>query len=298
METVNLPELVEEIIPIVQPSISKKITVSTEFEAQLPAIEADRSQMQQILSNLVLNAAEAIGEAAGTIRVRTEFRRVDRPEPAQAGEVGPGNYVCLRVEDTGCGMDEETRRRIFDPFYTTKFTGRGLGLAAVAGIVRGHKGAIRVASTPGQGTSFTVFLPATARVAAAPVEAEPAEDLRGSGTILVVDDEAVVRAMAERALVRYGYEVRLASSGLEAIEVVRAGGVTGVLLDLSMPGMSGLETLAELRKVDGRVPVVLSSGYNEMETMRLFAGMDVAGFVQKPYTGWVLARKMKGAMGL
>jgi PAS domain S-box-containing protein len=297
LEPVVLSELVEEITPIVQPSISKKVSVRSELASGLPAVEADRSQMQQILTNLLLNASEAIGETAGAITVRTSSRTIVRTETAQTGELTPGNYVCLEVEDTGCGMDEPTRRRIFDPFFSTKFTGRGLGLAAVAGIVRGHQGAIRVNSVPGRGSRFTVFLPAVSRPER-PVEApEAAEELRGSGTILVVDDEAVVRSMAKRGLEHFGYEVRLAESGPEAVELARAGGVDAVLLDLSMPGMSGQETLVELRKVDARVPVVLSSGYNEAETMRLFEGMEVAGFIQKPYRGPHLAKKVKEALG-
>jgi PAS domain S-box-containing protein len=297
LEPVDFTELVEEIIPIVQPSISKKVTVSTELQERLPAVEADRSQMQQIVTNLLLNASEAIGDTHGSITVRTGLRIVEAAETIQAGNLATGIYVWLEVEDTGCGMNEATKRRVFDPFFTTKFTGRGLGLAAVAGIVRGHQGTIRVVSEPGRGSRFTVYLPATSRPAAPWIETEePAERLQGAGKILVVDDEAVVRSMAKRGLERYGYEVELAESGPEAVEAVRAGGVDAVLLDLSMPGMSGQETLVELRKLNARLPVLLSSGYNEAETMRLFVGMDVAGFIQKPYSSPHLAKRIKATL--
>jgi len=301
IELVNLTELIREILAIVHPAIPKKIAVRMALDGSTPAVEADRSQMQQILTNLVLNAAEAIGQSAGVVVVTTGARALsaaDMRRELNSPELEPGLYVYLRVDDTGCGMDEETKGRIFDPFFTTKFTGRGLGLAAVAGIVRGHKGAIRVSTAPGQGSSFTVFLPA-AEQPPVPLEARAsADELCGEGTILVVDDEPVVRDMGKRTLERYGYRVVLAESGPEAIQKFReqAGAVAGVLLDLSMPGMGGVETLRELRKIEPGARVLLSSGYNEVETMRLFDGLDVAGFIQKPYTTKQLANKVKKAL--
>jgi CheY-like chemotaxis protein len=230
--------------------------------------------------NLVLNAAEAIGAgSAGTISVKTGSMMVDdayiRKNP-NAGDLEKGVYACLEVSDTGCGMDAETRGKVFDPFFSTKFAGRGLGLAAVSGIVRSHKGFIQVDSTPGQGSCFTVLLPAVAGVQAKPRPQET--QAAGPGTILVVDNEQVVREIAKKSLERHGFEVLTANNGMEAIEIAkRHPGEIGLVLDLSMPGMNG--DLPELRKFRPEVKVMVSSGYSETETMALFQGQPVYGFI-------------------
>jgi PAS domain S-box-containing protein len=301
IEPVDLSGLVRELIPLIQPSISKRISVHLDLSRAVPPVEADRSQLQQVFMNLLINAAEAIGSGPGVVSVSTGARRVEAGHagrPAGA-ELEPGEYACLKVTDTGCGMDEATRAKIFDPFFTTKFTGRGLGLAAVAGIIRGHKGGIHVASAPGKGTSFVVLFPPAAR--AAPAPAPPAredEDLRGSGAILVIDDEQAVRQLAKRALERYGYSVLTAESGQAGVNLFRKESerVVLVVLDLSMPGMNGQETLAELRNISPEIEVVISSGYAEADTMPLFAGVEVSGFIQKPYTSRHLARIVKGVI--
>ena len=295
LENLNLSDLIPEMCSLLQPSIPGKIELRLDLERGLPPIEADRGQMQQVFMNLVLNAAEAIGTDAGLITVKTGLRRVNDGDPAN---LAPGEYVYLEVRDTGCGMDDATRGRIFDPFFSTKFVGRGLGLAAVGGIVRGHKGAITVASAPGKGSCFTILFPAAANaIAVAPVTARRT-DLSGSGTILVVDDERIVREMARKSLERQGYRVLLADHGLEAIDVFKRhpGDIALVFLDLSMPGMGGAEVLPELRKIRPHAKVVVSSGYSEAETMRMFAGQDVSGFLQKPFTSTGLAEKVKTAL--
>jgi two-component system, cell cycle sensor histidine kinase and response regulator CckA len=302
VEPLDLSALVPEISGLVRPSISKKIAMHFDLAPDLPPIEADRGQVQQVFMNLALNAAEAIGSRDGLISVRTGLQKVDaaygRLHPETA-ELPPGEYVFLEVRDTGCGMDQATRGKIFDPFFSTKFTGRGLGLAAVAGILRGHKGAIAVTTAPGQGSCFTVLFPA-----AAPVPAEkppvPRDDaLQGAGTILVVDDEALVRGMAKKSLERHGYTVLVAGSGMAAIDVFRRypGPIALVLLDLSMPEMSGEEALPELHKIRPGVKVLVSSGYSEAEAMSVFEGQPVAGFIQKPYTSTGLAEKVKAYLG-
>jgi PAS domain S-box-containing protein len=299
IEPVNLSNLVQEITKLLRPSISKKVALTLELDADPPPVEADPGQMQQVVMNLVLNAAEAIGEEPGLVVVKTGKRNVDRRyiREALGGAIEPGTYAFLEVRDTGSGMDEATKVRIFDPFFTTKFTGRGLGLAAVAGIVRGHKGAIRVSSAPGRGSTFLVLFPAAASPEPA-VEAPPppaADSLPGAGTVLVVDDEDVVRRIAKAALERHGHRVLVADGGAAAIEALKRERdcIGVVLLDLSMPGLSGHETLPLLRQIKPDIEVIVSSGYSEEEMMRLFAGQSISGFIQKPYTPDRLARKVK-----
>lgn len=195
-------------------------------------------------------------------------------------------------------MDEATRARIFDPFFTTKATGRGLGLSAVQGIARNHRGAIRVYSTPGSGTTFKVLFPAAAVARPPAPEPDRQADLRGSGVVLVVDDEEVVRRTARVMLERYGYTVLMAENGQEALDKYRrnAGRIRLVILDLTMPVMGGEEAFRRLHELDPGVRVLLSSGYNEVEIIRRFTGTGAAGFIQKPYTAAKLAAKLKALL--
>ena len=269
-------------------SISKKATLNCNLASDLPMIEADASQIHQIVLNLVINASEAFGEGNGVIAISTDTIPCNAADCAVLGgnDLRDGLYVRLQVSDTGCGMDEQTLAKIFDPFFTTKFTGRGLGLAAVHGILRGHKGGIRVTSKPGQGTTFQVLFPAietSASIAAA--ESIPAKPWHGTGTVLVVDDEEVIRRSAKRMIEVAGFSVLTANDGEEAVRLYREHQteIACVLLDLTMPKMNGEETIRAIRQIAPGVRVVLSSGYNEETATGRFSNLGLAGFIQKPY---------------
>lgn len=289
VRAVDLSTIVEEMLHLLQISISKNAVLKTHFAPNLPAVEADVTQIQQVIMNLITNASEAIGEKSGVITVSTGAMECDRAylrDTYLDEDLPEGTYVYLEVSDTGEGMDEETRSQIFDPFFTSKFTGRGLGLAAVLGIVRGHRGAIKVYTEPGKGTSFKLLLPATDQRAEDISESRSATpEWLATGKALVVDDEETVRVLAKRILEAAGFEVLLAVDGREGVEVFRehAAEISVVLLDMTMPHMNGDEAFREMRRIDNNARVVLSSGYNEQEATNRFAGKGLAGFIQKPY---------------
>jgi len=299
---VNLNELVEEMGHLLHASISKKATIAFDLADELPLIEADAAQVQQIVMNLITNASDAIGDAVGVITIRTDTVEADRALLSGAyssDDLPEGRYVCLRVADTGCGMDNTTCARVFDPFFTTKFAGRGLGLAAVLGIVRGHSGAITVESERGRGTTFTVLFPRSERAVQAVPEAErPAGEWRGTGTVLVVDDEQLVRDVAARILEYSGFDVITAAEAQQGVELFRqlADEITAVLLDMTMPEMSGEEAFRELRRIRPDVPVILTSGYNEQDAVGQFTEQGLAGFVHKPFDVETLVRTMREAL--
>jgi PAS domain S-box-containing protein len=286
VEPTDLSQQVTDIVELLRTSIPRSVDLKLQLERGLPPIDADRSQLQQLIMNLAINAAEATGEQPGTVTIATSRRELDSE-----------TQVVLTVKDTGCGMDEATRAHMFDPFFTTKFTGRGLGLAAVLGIIRTHRGTIAVDTAPGAGTTIAVVLPASGAQPGAPA-AEPETDLRGYGNILVVDDEDLVRKLAKFSLERLGYTTEVAANGKEALEMFTAhpAEFAAVLLDLTMPVMGGEELLGHLHEIRPEIPVVLSSGFNEAEAMRRFEDRHLAGFLQKPYTANALARKIKQAL--
>jgi len=254
-------------------------------------IEVDLDQLHQALLNLVANAAEAIGKEEGRIIVRTGKMAADREflkevypdEPLPEGE-----YAFIEVEDSGCGMNEATKARVFDPFFSTKFSGRGLGLAAVLGIVRGHNGRIKIRTAPGQGTTFTLLFP-QARPYKSNEAADRIGDVKGAParrqTILVIDDEEIVRELANSVLGRAGYRVILAKDGHEGLEAFSAARteIDLVFLDLTMPRLSGGQAYKQLRLLKPEVRVALTSGYNRDERPRAFEGLTHLPFIKKPY---------------
>jgi CheY-like chemotaxis protein len=276
LQKVELSTLVRRIQGLIEAAVPKKLRLDLQLGKQLPRIDADSNQIQQLILNLVSNAVEAIGEENGAITIRT------------GSDISDAVYI--EVKDTGCGMDAETRSKIFDPFFTTKFTGRGLGLAAVSGIARGHKADVRVTSAPGEGSTFRVSFPSSEATALPAVASEG----QAGETVLVVDDEEMVRRIAQASLEIRGYTVVLARNGLEAIREVRKNSSIGlVLLDLTMPVMSGEDAIDEILTERPGIKVIVSTGYDHREAIARFSSKPVAGYLQKPYTSRQLADKVK-----
>ena len=296
LERVDLSEVAIQTSRLIHPSIPPAVQLRLDLDKHLPLLLADPSQMQQVVMNLTINAAEAVGRS-GMVQLKTGCQTLtgELLENCVLGEkAARGEYVFIEVMDNGCGMDEDTKRRMFDPFFTTKFTGRGLGLAAVMGIVRQQKAVMQVHSVPGRGSSFKVLFPTAEEVQPKIAGDGASEDLRGVGTVLVIDDEQLIRSYTKSALESYGYRVLLAGNGMEGVQALeRSGDIGLVLLDVAMPGMDGLETLIRIREVRPDVPALICSGYGDMEVEAHFAGHTVAGFFAKPYTAKQLARKVK-----
>jgi PAS domain S-box-containing protein len=297
----DLNQAVEEMSHLLGVSISKKVTLRFQLQPGLPALLAEASQIQQVVMNLVTNASEAIGDGEGIVSIRTGANvygeeDLARDFPGQAIE--PGTFLSLEVSDTGQGMGPDVLARIFEPFFTTKFTGRGLGLSAMQGIVRGHKGGIRVYSEVGKGTTFKLIFPAGLDAPPLDPERDEPEAWTGSGKILVVDDEESVRVIAEALLRTRGFDVVLAQDGLEALACYQAqgGAIRAVLMDLTMPHLDGVETFRELRRLDPGCRVVLTSGYNEQEAVQDFLGKGLVGFVQKPFQVKDLMQALRKAL--
>ena len=312
VEPVALNLVVQEMLSLLETAISKKSHVTCHFSVNLPNIEADATQIRQVVMNLVTNASEALEDHEGEIFLTTGSMWAD--ENFLAGtylndNLAAGHYVFLEVSDSGKGMTRETLSRIFDPFFTTKFAGRGLGLAGVLGIVRSHRGALKVSSELGRGTTFKILFPAMEGGVPAAPETSPAGEISRSlqprGKFLVVDDEELTLLVAEETLNTAGFEVITARDGVQAVEVFteHSNELVGVLLDLTMPRMDGEEALRKMKAINPSVPVILSSGYSEQEVLQRVhqphggAGATananrVAGFLQKPYLPSTLTRKL------
>ncbi len=271
---VDLSALVGETVDLLRVSIPPAIALDLALEPALPTVEGDAGQIHQVVLNLLTNAAEAIEDAKsepGRIGVRT-------------GSVD-GQTIFLEVSDDGAGMNAETRARIYEPFFTTKFAGRGLGLAAVQGIVRRHRGRIELASEPGRGTCFRVLLPASVAPPGPAAKVEDDGTWHGEGLVLLIDDDRAVRTLARRLLEQLGFTVVEAEDGSTGLDIyaARRDAIRAVLLDLTMPGMDGIACLDALRAIDPGVRVILTSGYNEAFVRKRYGPRDSAGFLEKPY---------------
>ena len=313
VERLDMNATVLEVVHLVGSSISKDVTVSTELMDSAAAVQADSSQIHQVLMNLVINGAEAIGSGGGQVTVRTEGVTFEgRPgEPGGHATLKPGSYIKIAVTDDGSGMDSHTLSQIFEPFFTPKQHGRGLGLGAAQGIVRSHAGEIQVRSAPGEGTTFEVFLPADrggeaeADLPVALSASEPTttpasahEEWHPSGAALVVDDEDLVRDIAASALERLGFRVLLACDGQEGVQVFEENmaDIQIVLLDLTMPRKSGDQVYAEIQEMAPGTAVLFSSGFSESEAVKRLDNQVWVDFIQKPYRPRDLRTKLEGLL--
>jgi len=297
LQPVDVNTVVEETMDLLQVSIPAWVLIRQELGRDLPEVAGDPSQMRQVLMNLLINAAEAIGDADGVITVRTAAVQLDETDLQQmhrGSEVSAGPHVCLEVTDSGAGMNPATVSKIFDPFFSTKFTGRGLGLATVLGVVRGHHGGLAVQTESGQGTTFRVFLPAGARME----PARPAES--STRTVLVVDDEEDVRAVTAHMLERLGCSVLVAADGREGVEVFRANApvIDAVLIDLTLPRLSGEGACREIRTIRSDARVILMSGYSDEDATGRLTAAGAAGFLRKPFSVADLRSTMDRALAM
>jgi two-component system, cell cycle sensor histidine kinase and response regulator CckA len=293
VQPANMNDLIVKISSLFSRT-KKDVAVHRKLEPAPWIVEVDRGQMEQVLMNLYLNAGQAM-PGGGELNLETQNVQVRRGQALRFG-VEPGRYVKVMITDTGIGMDEKTRERIFDPFFTTKDMGRGtgLGLAMVYGIIKGHKGMIEVMSTPGQGTTFTIHLPATEKTIV-PEKTASAEILKGTDGILLVDDEQMVLEVSRGLLTALGYRVFSAGSGQEAIAlyIEKQEEIDLVILDMVMPGISGGETFDRLRAINPAIRVLLSSGYSIEGQAHQILTRGCNGFLQKPFKFGELSQKVR-----
>jgi len=303
VQPLDISSLVDEMMSLTAVTIHKKAKLRLDLEEDLPPVDADATQLQQIVLNLVTNASDALGPSGGRITVSTS--QVDADAQFLAGPwlpepVEPGSYVCLEISDTGAGIAPETLARMFEPFFSTKGAGRGLGLSAVLGIVQGHRGALRIYTEPEQGTSFKVIFPASASTLCAPQHVQkPASRSFAGGLALFVDDDPAVLELGQEVLRRLGFTVLGASDGQAAVKLFEqcADGLSLVVLDMTMPALDGAETFHKMHELHPGIPTILSSGYNENDATGRLAGQTPAGFLQKPWTAQQLEDAVFSAVG-
>jgi PAS domain S-box-containing protein len=298
-QVMDLGEIVKETSSLIKSIISKKAEICCDFSSLRLPVEVDATQVKQVVMNLITNASDSLENKAGTIRIVTgqcKLSTTSIPGLLDVFEITEGEYVFLRIVDTGSGIPKHMIQKMFDPFFSTKFTGRGLGLSAVIGIVRSHQGAISVESEVGVGTTFTVYFPRSDKEATSNISeaVTSSKYMKGSGLVFVVDDERIVRDTTREILERSGYDVLLAKDGSEAVSIFRnrCEEIKAVVLDMTMPRMDGTETLRELKKIKSEVPVILSSGYHQGNEDQE-SNRAASGFIQKPYGPKILLEKLK-----
>ncbi|MDD5285708.1 MAG: response regulator [Desulfuromonadaceae bacterium] len=295
----NFRMLVGEMINMLKSTLPQNVEIRADLSAETPSINGDASQIRQIVMNMIINAAEAIGEEQGVIRVSLAKRTIvaGQSEKDYNGQpILPGSYLCLEVTDNGCGMDEETKWRIFEPFFTTKFTGRGLGMSAVLGIVMSHGGALQLFSQPGEGTTFKVYLPLQkSDIAEESPEQVSSAAWKGNGTILLVEDEQQVALVAKTMLEAMGFTVIGAENGKKALELYQrhAADITLVLSDIDIPGMDGYALFHELKKIKPGLPIIISSGFGDALVTSRLPREEMAGLISKPYSFDQLRKVLK-----
>ncbi len=296
---VNLSELIHNTKQLLLASVPKKTKLEFDLLPNLPPVQADHNQIRQVIINLVNNAVESIGNHEGTVSIRTTTMEATHDQLAHAvsnESLPEGTYVALEVSDTGCGIKPEDQSKVFDPFFTTKFTGRGLGLATVLGIVRGHHGTVSLKSEPACGSTFRLLLPL-----AEPIALQSRDNRHATGieskkdkAILVVDDEETVRKVVKIMLEKVGFRVWTAGDGIEALKTIakHPDEIGAVILDLTMPKMDGIETYQQIRAINEDIPVILSSGYSQVDALAQLNDKGLAGFIQKPYDHATLLEKI------
>jgi PAS domain S-box-containing protein len=303
VSSINLSSVVREMGSLLDVSISKKVRMQYCLDKNIPLIRGDISQIRQVAMNLITNASEAIGDRSGVIAIsihETELRGGELENSFPSGGLPPGRYIRLEVSDTGCGMSAETMQRIFDPLFTTKVTGRGLGLASLLNVVQRHSGAVEVKSEPGQGTIFRVYFPVEMQAA----EAETADlqetgvEWRGYGTALVADDEEAIRDITAALLNRFGFRVISAADGFQTVDLYteNAGEITLMLIDINMPRLNGLEATLRIRHINPKVPVLFMSGYPREQVMERFGQQPYTDFIRKPFQSSELMAGIRNVM--
>jgi signal transduction histidine kinase len=291
MTQINMCMLVEEMVNMLKSTLPQNAIIKSDLSADIPVVSGDSSQLRQIVMNLIVNASEAIGKEQGEIQVtlvKTTLIGGESDKDYNGKIIPSGDYVCLEVSDNGCGMDNETKYRIFEPFYTTKFTGRGLGMSALLGIIMSHGGALQLFSQLGQGTTFKVYLPVQKGDFAGDddhLTSETSDPWLGSGTILLVEDEEHVRLIAKAMLNKFGLTVLEAVNGKEALELYQrnATDITLVMTDIGMPVMDGYELFSRLKNLNNKLPIIISSGFGDAEVSSRIPIDDIAGLISKPY---------------
>ena len=304
LAAVDLTKIIEHMTPLLKTAVTKKASLKFKLSAQPLPVEVDVTQIRQVLLNLITNASESLGESGGKITISTGMISASEKylnTTYLKDDLEEGDYAYIEIKDTGRGIPNELLEKIFDPFFTTKFTGRGLGLAVVMGIIRSHKGAVKVESSLSEGTAFKVLFRCTEKAIEHEID-KPEEvtdlDQKFDGLVLVIDDEEITRLATEEMLEFSGFKALLAEDGIRGIELFRLhhADISAVLLDMTMPILGGMEVFVKLQEINPRVPVILSSGYSKEDYTEQIKDLNIAGFLQKPYGPSVLGNIVSKAI--